>query len=228
LEREVTLATPVNLPAPMPEEVTLDAYLSSVVKRFHLIRRVQNGVVVIGWPPDDRPSYQTATAAEARTWLLLHESIPLRYPEAIPLRAVLDAIGRATAGKGQGGRGLVIRVDERGLKGAGKTLDGTVSIDLEGTPLCTSLALVLGQCGLSFSVHDDGIVYIRSPDRDGDLMDEAEVFDALRVEIWGIHQAKIREETQRKEAEKRPAKTGQGTATGKNEVQSSRPAARKQ
>ncbi len=181
------------------------------MKRAGLHWHVRNGLVFIGGRPDDRPPYQTATAAEARTWLLLHEVVPLHFPDGAPLRDVLDAAGRPNPGKGERGRNLRWFHGKRTARETEALLGSTVTIDLDRAPLCTSLALVLGQVGHSFQVEDDGSISIK---RGGEaVMDEAVVFDAYRVEYWG---ESIRmQEALAAEREAKPAGKGFGSNPGK-------------
>ena len=54
--------------------------------------------------------------------------------------------------------GIPIFVDQTGLQAAKRSLASTVSIDLEGVPLKTSLKLMLKQLGLAYTVRDGLLV----------------------------------------------------------------------
>lgn len=218
MEEEITLDSPVEFLGFGLERVSLETYLTFVDRLIHMKHRVRNGVVVLTYPPDEHPGFQTATAAEARTWLLLHEVVPLKFPKEIPLRDVLAAITLATAGKGDDGRGLAIVIYPSALKAAETTLDSVVTIDLERTPLCTSLALVLGQIGLDFYVRNDGIVRVdtegssytgeddpRMGFNNVSYMDEFSVFDGLRFSSW-LESVKMEEQERSAIDAEEPAK----------------------
>ena len=59
------------------------------------------------------------------------------------------------------GKPIPIYVDPIGLQQAERTLNSTVTIDLEGVPLKTSLRLALKQLGLAYCVRD-GVLIISS------------------------------------------------------------------
>jgi hypothetical protein len=171
---DMTVSSPVNPPILGREAVSLDTYLSLMLDDLDLVHRVDEGVVIIQAPCEDCPCHRTVTAPEARTWLLLHEVVPLKFgpggeatwPDG------LEAIRRATAGKD--GRGLLIHVAPMRFKGeVNITSVIPESIVLEQAPLCTSLGLLLGPFGMGFHVREDGVVFVsgeleRSSPRDAD------------------------------------------------------------
>jgi Protein kinase domain/WD domain, G-beta repeat len=74
-----------------------------------------------------------------------------------PLDDVLTYIKQATTNPSSDG--IPIFVDQTGLQAAKRSLASTVSIDLEGVPLKTTLKLLLKQLGLAYTVRD-GLVVI--------------------------------------------------------------------
>ncbi len=106
------------------------------------------------------PAKSAAMAGEnARIREILERKIPMRFREETSLETVLDHIRTST--KAADGRELPIYVDPQGLQDADKTMQSVVQIDLEASPLDTTLRLALGQLGLFFSVIN-GMVYITS------------------------------------------------------------------
>src|SRR4029077_15516697 len=59
--------------------------------------------------------------------------------------------------------GIPIYVDPLGLQEAERSLNSTVTIDLEGVPLRRTLQLILAQLQLQYQV-EDGMIYITSQD----------------------------------------------------------------
>jgi hypothetical protein len=90
----------------------------------------------------------------------LNERVSMNFPNATPLEDVLKYIGQCTQDEKAGlPNGIPIYVDPNGLKQAGATMASTVSLNLEGIPLRTTLRLMLGQLGLIYKV-EDGLLYI--------------------------------------------------------------------
>ncbi len=58
---------------------------------------------------------------------------------------------------------ITIYFDPIGLDKAEKTMTSLVTMDVAGVPLRTTLRLLLGQLGLSYSVHD-GLLVVCDPD----------------------------------------------------------------
>lgn len=88
----------------------------------------------------------------------LDKPITLHFPRETPLEDVLKAIRTATS-SGPGDGGVPIYVDPVGLKQANKTIQSTVTIDIEGILAETALRLVLKQLGLAYQIKD-GLVTI--------------------------------------------------------------------
>ncbi|WP_422925586.1 hypothetical protein [Singulisphaera sp. PoT] len=111
--------------------------------------------------------YARGTSLEERDakseWIRakLEEPVTMRFPHDTPIQDILQYVRSATMGRGDAG--IPIYVDPVGLQEADRTLTSTVSIDLEGVPLKTTLRLILKQLGLSYTVKD-GLLTITSAD----------------------------------------------------------------
>lgn len=117
---------------------------------------------VRGWFPRivwEAPTLNEGAAANARIYRALDRAIPLHFPEESPLEDVLKAIRDAT--RRPNDNGIPIYVDPVGLQEAEKTLQSTITIDLEGVPLRTSLHLALKQLGMTYGVAG-GLLHITS------------------------------------------------------------------
>jgi RNA polymerase sigma factor (sigma-70 family) len=90
----------------------------------------------------------------------LEEPIAMSFARETPLEDVLKYIKSATAKPG--GSPIPIYVDPVGLQQLDRTPTSTISIDLEGAPLKTSLRFILKQLGLAYCVRD-GVLIISSP-----------------------------------------------------------------
>ncbi len=158
-EAEKTMTSPVTLSM---NGVSVATALELMLKQLGLTFNVlKDGVVVItNDASEDRTEYSVpVTAAAARAWLKLHRPASLAFQEA-PLSDVIKAIKKATADK-DCPSGLPVYVDPAALEGGEKTMSAPISLNLEGIPLATSLALVAKQVGLVFRVQEDGIVMIQ-------------------------------------------------------------------
>ena len=164
LESEITLDTPVTLPFVGRPEVTVDTYLKYLLHEFVWERYVGEGSVLIDSPCDDCVGYATVRVAEAHTWLLLHEVVPLELPQRAPLVEFLSAITIATRGKGQDGRGLVIYPSPRALRAKGISLQLPVAINAGRTELGDVLRTSLKPLGLAVRVLPDGAVMLTEAD----------------------------------------------------------------
>jgi len=87
----------------------------------------------------------------------LETPVAMSFGDGAPLSDVLKYIKSATTMKGD--NGIQIYVDPAGLKKLNGSLDSTVSLDLEGIPLRTTLRLALKQLDLAYCVKD-GILMI--------------------------------------------------------------------
>ena len=93
----------------------------------------------------------------------LSKTILMPFPNETPLNDLLKYINQGAKSK--------IYVDPAGLTDAGKTLQSTFSIDLEGVPLQTTLRLLLKQLDLTYVVTK-GFLLITSPARAVRLSEE--------------------------------------------------------
>jgi RNA polymerase sigma factor (sigma-70 family) len=89
----------------------------------------------------------------------LEEPIAMPFPDDTPLDDVLKYIRGGTASPNF--VGIPIYVDPKGLEETNKTMQSTVTLNLEGIPLRTSLRLILKQLGLAYCVRD-GVLIISS------------------------------------------------------------------
>jgi RNA polymerase sigma factor (sigma-70 family) len=106
----------------------------------------------------------------------LDEPISMAFPDPSPLELVLKYIKQATTTANYSG--IPIYVDPKGLKEATATLESTVSLDLEGVPLKTTLRLMLKQIGLAYCVRD-GVLIISSAQGVNEELREA--FNELKI-----------------------------------------------
>ncbi|WP_406696936.1 sigma-70 family RNA polymerase sigma factor [Singulisphaera sp. Ch08] len=101
----------------------------------------------------------------------LEDPISMGFGQESSLKDVLKYIKSATTGEND--QGIAIYVDPRGLNDVDATLESTVSLDLEGVPLKTTLRLLLKQLGLAYCVRD-GLLIISSPEGIHQELEEAE------------------------------------------------------
>jgi RNA polymerase sigma factor (sigma-70 family) len=94
----------------------------------------------------------------------LEEPISMSFANETPLDDVLKYIKQATTTPTFSG--IPIYVDPKGLQEAERSLNSTVSLDLEGVPLRRTLQLVLTQLDLAYFV-EDGFLVITSEDMAG-------------------------------------------------------------
>jgi hypothetical protein len=158
-DSEVTLDAPVASPFVGQPEVSVDSYLKYLLHQFVWERYVHDGFVIIDSPCDDCEGYATVSAAEAHAWLLLHQVVPLKFPEKTPLGEILKAMSDATKGGGFQGRGLTISAVPRLLRDK-PVWSKPVTIVAENAPIGATLARVLQPLGLAFRVLSDGNVLV--------------------------------------------------------------------
>ena len=89
----------------------------------------------------------------------LEQPISMPFASETPLEDVLKFIKSATQGAND--TGIPIYVDPTGLAESEKTMTSTITIQLEGVPLKTTLRLLLKQINLAFCVRD-GVLIISS------------------------------------------------------------------
>jgi hypothetical protein len=121
-------------------------------------------LTVPGYRAPDASSFaQRFLAPDQRTRMIyakLEEPISTEFLNPTPLEDILKYIKNATTGPHDSG--IPIYVDPRGIANAGETLQSTVTLDLEGIPLRTTLKLMLEQLGLTYFVRD-GMLTITAP-----------------------------------------------------------------
>ena len=138
--------------------------LSLLLDQVGLAYLVKDDVLIISSPQGiDQERNETASpAADAtprtkRVLARLEEPIPMSFADRTPLDDMLTYIRHATT-TSRGDDGIPIFSDPRGLQEAGCSLTSTVSIDLEGVPLKTTLRLMLKQLGLAYAVRDGTVI----------------------------------------------------------------------
>jgi tetratricopeptide (TPR) repeat protein len=109
----------------------------------------------------------------------LDEPIPMSFASETPLDDVLKYIKQATTTPSF--PGIPIYVDPIGLQEAERSLNSTVTMDLEGVPLKTTLRLMLKQLGLAYTVKD-GFLMITSEDSE-DQQTEIRVYPVADLAI---------------------------------------------
>jgi hypothetical protein len=138
-------------------------------------------------PPKRAPaSTSPQTVAQLKVKLKLAEKIPMQFPNDTPLDMVLKYVRDTTVDKTDFPDGLPIYANPQGLQDADKTIQSTVSIDLKGMPLATTLTLALDQLSLTYWIHPDGLVIITSKDSDdfpGNADPVADELAGLRREL---------------------------------------------
>jgi hypothetical protein len=97
-----------------------------------------------------------------RVWLKLQERIPMEFPDPMSLGDVLKYVQSKTIDPAFLPDGIPIYADPVGLQDADKTLASTISMNLKGIPLATTLKLALKQLSLVYRIHPDGLLYITS------------------------------------------------------------------
>jgi hypothetical protein len=109
----------------------------------------------------------------------LEEPISMSFANETPLDDILKYIKSATTTPSF--TGIPIYVDPIGLQEAEKSLTSTVTIDLEGVPLKTTLKLLLKQLGLTYTVKD-GFLMITSKESE-DQQTEIRVYPVADLAI---------------------------------------------
>jgi RNA polymerase sigma factor (sigma-70 family) len=99
----------------------------------------------------------------------LEEPISMSFANETPLDDVLKYIKQATTSKTYAG--IPIYIDPKGLSEANKSLTSTVSIDLDGVPLKTTLRLLLKQLDLAYCVRDGVLIISSVPGIMGELQE---------------------------------------------------------
>jgi hypothetical protein len=96
----------------------------------------------------------------------LEEPLTMSFGSESPLEEVKKYIQQSTQDETAGlPAGIPIYVDPVGLQDADKTMADTVTIQMEGIPLRTTLRLVLHQLGLTYRV-EAGLLIITSKEEE--------------------------------------------------------------
>jgi len=95
----------------------------------------------------------------------LDDLVAMNFPNETTLEEFLKYIREATKSP-EMHNGIPIYVDPISLQEAEKSMNSTITIDLEGVPLRRTLQLVLKQLGLHYLV-EDGMIYITSEESEG-------------------------------------------------------------
>jgi hypothetical protein len=111
------------------------------------------------WIPDigDVRSWSTGRIVHA-----LEQPVPMTFPKPTPLSDVLKYVSLTTATSTY--PGIPIYVDPIGLQEAEQSPSSTVSIDLRGIPLKTTLRLCLNQRGLDYIVKQGFLMVTSAED----------------------------------------------------------------
>jgi hypothetical protein len=150
------------------EDTPLKLTLAKVLGQLGLEYAVHDEVLFISSPDRiERERGQTVTVPRLLTpkskavLAQLDQPYAMPFPEETPLADLLKYVTQATTTATA--LGIPIVVDAIGLDEVGATLQSTVSIDLEGVPLKTTLRLVLHPLGLTYTIKD-GLLVISSPE----------------------------------------------------------------
>jgi hypothetical protein len=121
-----------------------------------------------------------SAAANARILDALEQPVAMTFPDPTPLQDVLRYITTATGTPDY--PGIPIYLDPIGLQEAEATPAATVTIDLRGIPLKTTLRLCLKQYGLVYIVKD-GLLRVTSED-DEQNADYEDPFAIAAQQYW--------------------------------------------
>jgi hypothetical protein len=148
------------------EDQPLRSTLQLMLDQLGLAYTVQDGVLFISSPhgvkqENERPEIDAdpESPKTQATLRRLAAPVPMPFANETPLEEIVKHIRSHTKADGLPS-GVEIYVNPRGLQEAEKTLSSTITIDLEGVPLTTTLRLLLKQLGLAFRVNHDGLVVI--------------------------------------------------------------------
>ncbi|HWE36146.1 MAG TPA: tetratricopeptide repeat protein, partial [Isosphaeraceae bacterium] len=95
----------------------------------------------------------------------LNQPVTIPFENETPLSEVVKYVKNATS-SGPGDPGIPIWVDPNGLQEQDKTLESTVTLNLEGVPLKTTLRLMLKQLDLDYVVKDGLLRIVSKADDD--------------------------------------------------------------
>ena len=148
------------------ENTPLRVMLTHILAQLGLAYAVKDDVLIVSSDKGiDRERKETAVFAQdamPRTKAVLaklDEPIAMSFLNETPLRDVLSYMKQATMTSTFAG--VPVYVDPLGLKETDRSLDSTISIDLDSVPLKTTLRLLLKQVDLAYVVKD-GLLIISS------------------------------------------------------------------
>jgi hypothetical protein len=146
-------------------------------------------------PPIGYVQARRMSLEATRVWLKLQEKIPMQFPKQTSLEDLVKYIQESTADKENMPNGIPIYVDPIGLQDADKTMADTITINLKGIPLATTLKLALTQLSLVYRINPEGLLTITasaneepSEDFETRLLNE---IAALRRQM-GVYQWELR------------------------------------
>lgn len=113
-------------------------------------------------PPIGYVQARRMSPEATRVWLKLQEKIPMPFPKQTSLEDLVKHIQSSTADKETMPDGIPVYVDPVGLQDADKTMADTITINLKGIPLATTLKLALAQLSLAYRINPDGFLTITS------------------------------------------------------------------
>jgi hypothetical protein len=97
-----------------------------------------------------------------KVWLKLQQKIPMPFSEPTSLGDLVKYIQASTVNKEDSPDGIPIYLDPIGLQDADKTIADTITMNLKGVPLATTLKLAVTQLSLMYRIHPDGFLFITS------------------------------------------------------------------
>ncbi len=99
-----------------------------------------------------RPMSPEAT----KLWLKLQQKVDMQFPNDTPLEDVVKYIQQSTIDKQLFPDGISVYVDPQGLQDVDKSMASTITMNLKGIPLATTLGLMLKQLGLEYHLQKYG------------------------------------------------------------------------
>ncbi len=140
--------------------VPLRVTLPLLLDQLGLAYLVKDDVLIISSPRgiDGEQNETASPAADAspgtkKVLAELEEPISMSFAQPTALDDMLTYLKQITTNP-PGVDGIPFHVDPLGLQKAGRSMTSTVSIDLDGVPLKTTLRLMLKQLGLAYTVKD--------------------------------------------------------------------------
>lgn len=160
LQEEFDLNSPVDSRFHAGEPVSIDRYLRSTFPRLYHVDSVRENLIFFTWHCDDCPHARQPSQANARTWVRLHQRIPVEFPGETPLSVVTKSLEMATRSRADADDGLRFKFQKSLQDGEPQPENHEITLEVRGVELCTTLNLMLSQVGLSYSVGSDGVITI--------------------------------------------------------------------